>query len=452
MDGGWLSGRFGPHVTMVLGTSMMFLGSISIWTALHSGQQVSLGVLVLMCWLFGHGLGFCDNAGVSTSVKNFPKNKGTAVGLMKALEGITSAVISMTFYTFFAKDDISEYTLILAIAAILVGVFCAPIMYKTNEPATEPDDVVAMKLKVLVIGLLCFIAFCAVVSTQKLYGSVSFVLSMCMLLSMFLLVIPVGSDDQSSKVVSAAAGARALLSKRLDFSVGEMLKTFDFMLVFFAQLVALGVGLMFANNVAVINKAITMNEKADPGLLVAVFSIANASGRVIYGYGSEAMKSQVNRPWFLSLSCLIMFSCMFIVHLGESALVLVSFLIGFALGGSFSLQAVVMEEVFGPKDLPLKYSCCFASASLGSLVFGNIFGKVYDGAAASQQASVCLGAGCYAATTYICAAASFVAFVSVVLFSMRSRKAYACLNDTAPLIDAKSSDCSTQMRSFSENA
>eukprot|EP00928_Gymnodinium_smaydae_P007247 TRINITY_DN12613_c0_g1_i1.p2 TRINITY_DN12613_c0_g1~~TRINITY_DN12613_c0_g1_i1.p2 ORF type:complete len:120 (-),score=29.71 TRINITY_DN12613_c0_g1_i1:340-675(-) len=109
-----------------------------------------------------------------------------------------------------------------------------------------------------------------------------------------------------------------------------------------------------------------------------------------------------------------------------------------------------MEEVFGPKDLPLKYSCCFVSASLGSLIFGNFFGKIYDSVAASQQSEVCLGAECFAATTYVCAAASFIAFVSVVMFSMRSRKAYACLNDAAPLIEAKSNDCSTQMRSFSE--
>eukprot|EP00928_Gymnodinium_smaydae_P066622 TRINITY_DN495_c0_g1_i5.p1 TRINITY_DN495_c0_g1~~TRINITY_DN495_c0_g1_i5.p1 ORF type:complete len:224 (-),score=48.06 TRINITY_DN495_c0_g1_i5:271-879(-) len=202
-----------------------------------------------------------------------------------------------------------------------------------------------------------------------------------------------------------------------------------------------------------------MDAKADPGLLVAVFSIANTTGRVMYGYGSEAMKRQINRPWFLSLSCLIIFSCMFTVHLGASALVLVSGLIGFALGGTFSLQAVVMEEVFGPKDLPLKYSCCFVSASLGSLIFGNFFGKVYDSVTASQQpegatekVEVCLGAECFAATTYVCAAASFLAFVSVIMFSMRSRKAYACLNDTGPLIMDNRNECTTQMRSFSENA
>eukprot|EP00928_Gymnodinium_smaydae_P066615 TRINITY_DN495_c0_g1_i10.p1 TRINITY_DN495_c0_g1~~TRINITY_DN495_c0_g1_i10.p1 ORF type:complete len:218 (-),score=39.64 TRINITY_DN495_c0_g1_i10:297-887(-) len=196
-----------------------------------------------------------------------------------------------------------------------------------------------------------------------------------------------------------------------------------------------------------------MDAKADPGLLVAVFSIANTTGRVMYGYGSEAMKRQINRPWFLSLSCLIIFSCMFTVHLGASALVLVSGLIGFALGGTFSLQAVVMEEVFGPRDLPLKYSCCFVSASLGSLIFGNFFGKIYDRVAAEQEVSVCLGTECFAATTYVCAAASFLAFVCVVMFSMRSRKAYACLNGTGALIaDNTNTDYSTQMRSFSENA
>eukprot|EP00928_Gymnodinium_smaydae_P016043 TRINITY_DN15981_c0_g1_i1.p1 TRINITY_DN15981_c0_g1~~TRINITY_DN15981_c0_g1_i1.p1 ORF type:complete len:276 (-),score=31.03 TRINITY_DN15981_c0_g1_i1:593-1420(-) len=274
---------------------------------------------------------------------------------------------------------------------------------------------------------------------------------MCMLLSMMFLVIPVGSEDQNATVASVTASARAVSSKRVDFAVEEMLMSRDFMTLFFFGVVSQGVGLMFINNLAVINKAVTMNSEADSGMLVAVFSVANTSGRIIYGYGSEAVRSRVNRPWFLSLSCIIICFSMLAVHLGESALISVSGLIGFALGGLFSLQAVIMEEVFGPRDLPLKYSCFSVSACLGSLVFNRLFGHIYDNKAAIQQQSVCLGAECYAATTYVCVAASSVAFVCTVFFGVRSRKTYLCLNDSEPLASEQNRECLTQMRSFSEN-
>ena len=47
-------------------------------------------------------------------------------------------------------------------------------------------------------------------------------------------------------------------------------------------------------------------------------------------------------------------------------------MMGFGNGGIYALMAVVIEEVFGPKDLPLKYSCCMVAGCLGSLIFSDL--------------------------------------------------------------------------------
>eukprot|EP00928_Gymnodinium_smaydae_P085014 TRINITY_DN68311_c0_g1_i1.p1 TRINITY_DN68311_c0_g1~~TRINITY_DN68311_c0_g1_i1.p1 ORF type:complete len:518 (+),score=23.85 TRINITY_DN68311_c0_g1_i1:213-1556(+) len=433
MDAGWLTGRLGPHVTLALGSLSMLVGSISIWASVHSGWKVPYEVLLLSFWLFGHGLGYLDNAGISTSVRNFSNHMGTAVGLMKALEGITSAVMGMAFYTFFsAPSGLSEYPLLLAIAALVVGLISTPIMTIANEPSIEADVVVARKFKVLMAGLLCFVLLSAVIVTQKLYCWTTFGLSITMLCSMFLLVLPMRSDDMHSSGHSASPPARAIGSSRPNLSVGRMLRTLDFYLIFFVMFVTQGVGIMFSNNLAQIDKALSMDGAADSGLLVAVFSVANTSGRILYGYGSEAIRGKVNRPWFLGMSCLLITTCMVLMHFGQSTLVLVSALMGVSLGGTFALQAVIIEEVFGPTDLPLKYSCCFVAACIGSMVFSDfLVGRVYDAAAAAQGRSICLGGACFAVTTYVCAIAGFVAFVCSITFSYRSRNAYSCLGVTS---------------------
>ena len=70
----------------------MASSSVLIFLSLH--HEVPFGAMIALFCVFGHSMSFCDNAGIATSVRNFWQHKGSAVGLMKAMEGLTAAVIN----------------------------------------------------------------------------------------------------------------------------------------------------------------------------------------------------------------------------------------------------------------------------------------------------------------------------------------------------------------------
>jgi len=240
-------------------------------------------------------------------------------------------------------------------------------------------------------------------------------------------------DVQEAGVVDSAPLAdigRRPDSERPDFTVPQMLAKVDFYIVFFILLVTQGIGIMFANNYAQINQAVTGDSHASAGVIAAVFSVFNCSGRIFYGFGSEALRSRIQRPWFLCLTCAIMTVCMLLLVLGQQWLLLpVTAFMGLSLGGTFAVQAVIMEELFGPTDLPLKYSCCYACASLGSLLFSDLLaGQVYDAAAKHQGQETCLGNACFSTTFLISAACSALAVLCSIALTLKSRATYRLVN------------------------
>eukprot|EP00930_Biecheleria_cincta_P010824 TRINITY_DN11316_c0_g1_i1.p1 TRINITY_DN11316_c0_g1~~TRINITY_DN11316_c0_g1_i1.p1 ORF type:complete len:563 (-),score=106.29 TRINITY_DN11316_c0_g1_i1:85-1773(-) len=480
VDSGLVSSRCGPHVTLALGSLGTVVSSIAIWASLDGKTPYS--VMVLLFLLFGHSLGYNDNAGIASSVANFPRQKGNAVGLMKALEGLTAAVMGTAFYTFFdAQTQLSYYPLLLALTASLIGFLAAPIMRVTSSPVTEEDSVVSKKFFLLTVSLLCYTCFCAVIGYAEFYNPATFAISFLGLFCMFILVrrgrsgmeesmnllvnypekhqsspeqhqsrtttapeqhqrsssSRSSSSNSSDRAAAAAAAAAeqhqsstgATPVERPNLSVSQMMTSIDFYLVFYMCIVLQGGGMMFANNMGQIVKAIQQDERAGPGLLITIFSVFNTVARVLFGFGSESLKGRINRPWFLVFSGSLMTAGLLFINLDASLLGLVAACIGFAMGGVFALQAVLVEELFGPKSFPAKYSCCFTAASFGSLIFSDrLAGLVYDAEARRQGSEVCTGRMCFALTFDVTAACSALAVCAGVALALRSRETYRCVN------------------------
>eukprot|EP00931_Biecheleriopsis_adriatica_P105440 TRINITY_DN80002_c0_g1_i1.p1 TRINITY_DN80002_c0_g1~~TRINITY_DN80002_c0_g1_i1.p1 ORF type:complete len:518 (-),score=72.57 TRINITY_DN80002_c0_g1_i1:61-1614(-) len=456
MDAGLITAKFGAHTTAAFGTTLLATSSLYLWHSIKGDGNVPFGVMVFVFWLFGHGLGACDNAAISTSVKNFPNHKGSGVGLMKALEGITGAAMGTIFYTTFGTEQGGSYPLVIAVAAMIVGVLAVPLMKMTNSPVDEPDIIVGMKFRILALGLCCFITFCAFVAYSKAYNPITMAVSIAFLGALFLFVVPVGAShganddsssgrdveehgeiDLSSETTSEPASADGLknqaeLPERPNMSVSQMLQTLDFYLLFLLFVSVQGSGIMFANNAAQVVKAVQEQEDADQSICIAIFSVCNSMSRVLFGFGSERVKGTINRPWFLVASAAVITFALALppLHLGAWTLGLVSGGIGFAIGGTFALQAVVVEEIFGPKDMPLKYSFLYMAATIGSLLISDLLaGRIYDAAAREQGKEVCLGGACFNLSFIIAGVACLLATIGGAVVAIRSRKTYRCLNE-----------------------
>lgn len=434
MDAGFVSSKFGTHVTLAMGSMAMFLSCLAIWMSLKS--EVPYWLMIILFWTYGQGMGFADNAGITSSILNFSKRKGNAVGLMKALEGLPAAVMGTIFYTFFdSKEELGQYPLLLAFTALVIGCVATPMMMLTNRPSDEHDSVVGRKFTILTVGLLCYTIFCAVVGYTKSYNYFTTSVELLALLSLLLLVLPVGETTTKSEGATPVQIEMATLEGShpevlhcgVNFSTREMLATTEFYLLFFVFVTLTGGGFMFSNNFGQIVKSVGVGSVADARTLITVFSVFNTTGRVAMGFGSEALKRRVNRPWFLCALAFSMSVAFALISWQSSTLSLATAVIGFCLGGTFALQAVVIAEIFGPANIAVKYSFVIAAASIGSLTFGDLLaGTLYDAEAKRQgHHEVCEGPECFRKAFVVCSVFCGLACASGVFVTLRSRRAYA---------------------------
>lgn len=427
MDAGVLTGRFGSHVTL----GMAGLGVTLSCAAIYAGLQTQIPYLAMLFlfWLFGHSLAFADNSGISTSIALFPKHKGMACGLMKAFEGITAAVMACVFSSLFAESQLDYYPLILSIVGLIIGVVATPIMYLTYEPAKEPTSVLTKKFTILGTVIMAYAIFCGVIGYTKAYNFGTMAVCLSLLLGLYLLVIPMGGDENVEAVRIETTGPARVASNRPNVPVREMLATLDFYFLFVTFIALLGAGMMFSNNLAQIVKAVKGDAAASAGFYVTIFSVFSTTGRVVMGFGSESIKSKINRPWFVSFCAFMMAIGMTALRFGEAALAPAAALAGFSLGGGFALMAVVVEEIFGPAQLPLKYACCYFACSFGSLIFGTLIaGEIYDDVAKKHHEDTCLGDDCFAVTFDASAAGCALGVVLSAAVAYRSRDIYAKLH------------------------
>ncbi|CAE7520101.1 NFD4 [Symbiodinium sp. CCMP2456] len=426
MDAGLVTNRYGAHVSVAGGSLVLTLSCIAIYLAIGSGS-VPFPFMIILFGLFGHSMGYCDNAGISTSVKNFPEHKGSAVGLMKAMEGLTAAVVGTVFYSISSDEDLEAFPLCMAFLALGVGVCSAPAIAFTNSLAKEDANTVSKKFSCLTVALLAYTALCAVVAYNKAYTLPVALVVALLPCGLFLLACR-GRDAEST-------GNAVTNIERPNVSACKMLHSLDFYLLYFTFVSLQGSGIMFSNNFGQIVKSVCGNPAASSGIYVSIFSIFNTFGRVFIGFGSESLKGTLNRPWFLVGSSALMSLGLAVLEMGEDFLGFSAGAVGFALGGTFALQAVVTEEIFGPEEMPVKYSYTFTAASVGSLLLSDLLaGVLYDEEARRQGQPICLGGSCFGVTFVVTSLCCAVAALSVATVAIRSRGTYARLQLRRPLL------------------
>jgi len=431
MDVGWINARFGPHVTMALGCLAIAVSCSCIGAAAVTGD-FPYTLMLMLFWIWGHGMSACDNSGISTAITNFPRHKGTACGLMKAMEGITAAVMNTIFYTFSDKDHLEYYPMFLASTGLSFGVLLVPVMYKTNQPALESDIVIEKKFSCLTVALLCYIVFSGIIGYFKYYNYVTLATAALCLCSLFLITLPmtpVGTDDADE---ASAGSVRAPHTfSGVDMLVSSMLKTLDFWVLFVTCVLLVGAQIMFSNNLAQLTTSLNQDVSADSAVYVTLFSVFSAFGRVLVGFGSEVMKETVYRPWWVCVSSIAScLSCLFVL-LGKDFLAPASACMGFGVGSIFALTAVVVGELFGPSQIAVKYSCIFAACLFGSVLFGSLLAPlVYDAEAHVQGTDVCLGEGCFRTTFIATALSSLLSLLTASFVALRSRCLYSRLHQS----------------------
>ena len=153
-------------------------------------------------------------------------------------------------------------------------------------------------------------------------------------------------------------------------SVGEMLRSSKFYLLWINFFIGAGAGLMVIGSVAGLAKK-SMGEMAF--IAVAIMAVGNAGGRIVAGVLSDKIGRKATLSIMLGFQALLMFAAIPVVGSGSAALVvLLATFIGFNYGSNLCLFPSFAKDYWGTKNYGTNYGVLFTAWGIGGLVLGRV--------------------------------------------------------------------------------
>jgi len=252
------------------------------------------------------GSGAAYGAVVATAVKWFPDRRGTAAGLVVSALGVGTLIIAPVAQRMIDAPHIGALGAfkVLGIAFVIITVTASRLI--TNPPAG--------------------------------YVPANF----------------------SPEAESANGGAQ-------DKTWTGMLATWNFWLLYVLYLTGAFSGLMVASQASSIAQQLTGLTAAAAALVVGVFGLANATGRLFWG----AVSDRIGRFQALALMFLITAAVMFLFNaLGAVwiGLVVAVAVLGLCYGGYLGIFPSLCADAFGSRNLTVNYGILFTSFSLAGIL------------------------------------------------------------------------------------
>jgi len=166
---------------------------------------------------------------------------------------------------------------------------------------------------------------------------------------------------------AAAAPAKKAVH---DASVGEMLRSPKFYMLWATFFIGSGAGLMVIGSVAGLAK---QSMGAMAFVAVAIMAVGNASGRVVAGVLSDKIGRRATLTIMLSFQAILMFAAVPVVGSGSAVLlVLLASFIGFNYGSNLTLFPSFAKDYWGFKNYGLNYGVLFSAWGVGGMVMGRV--------------------------------------------------------------------------------
>jgi hypothetical protein len=226
-----------------------------------------------------------------------------------------------------------------------------------------------------------------------------------------------------------------------DKNLAQMLQTPSAWLLLWTTLIAVGGGTVETNNMGQMVEALHFPAVVTPAAL-ALFSVAQAGGRVVTGAISESalnwdtrsclIDKGVPRPVFLIVASLagVLAHTILAVATTEGAFVIGVALSGWAFGMVWPLMVLIVGEVFGTSHVAANYMFYdgFTSAA-GTLLLTKIVAQaVYEGhiddSAEDSDGVTCYGTGCFRLTHIVIVVLSMTCIVTATAMLYNTRHTY----------------------------
>jgi OFA family oxalate/formate antiporter-like MFS transporter len=180
-------------------------------------------------------------------------------------------------------------------------------------------------------------------------------------------------------------------AKKVDFTPGEMLKTWQFYVLWFMYACGAGAGLMIISKIATIAQvqaAISLGF-----VLVAVLAVGNGGGRILTG----TLSDKIGRKTTLFICFVVQAVAILLLSKAIKGnalanpviLALLSAVIGANYGANLALFPSVTKDYYGLKNFGVNYGLVFTAWGLGGFMLSYLAGKVYDSTHAFTFAYYC---------------------------------------------------------------
>jgi len=246
-----------------------------------------------------------------------------------------------------------------------------------------------------------------------------------------------GAKNERTDAEAAAISERVAPDEdEINLNLFEMLQTKSAMFMLWTTTILVGAGTVMTNNAGQMVEALGFPPAVTSASL-ALFSVAQAVGRVLTGSVSEAalnwnthsfgIDNGIPRPFFLVVASLVGFLSHFLLGLAHSEFVFVvgATLAGLAFGCVWPLMVLITGEVFGTANVGANYMFYdgFTSAA-GTLLLTKVVAQdVYERHIGpnSPDEYTCVGTGCFRNTHMAVAALSLTCVVTSfgMLYSTR---------------------------------
>ncbi len=205
--------------------------------------------------------------------------------------------------------------------------------------------------------------------------------------------------------------------KKKDYPPSQMLRTWQFYVLWFMYACGAGAGLMIISMLA---KIASVQAGLELGfVLVAVLAVGNGVGRIVAGFAYDKLGRTVTMvASFVSQAVLILLLSQTTADsplANGTILGLVSALIGANYGANLALFPPVTKEYYGLKSFGVNYGLMFTAWGFGGFLLSRLAGWVYDATGSFSFA-------------YYCSAALLV-FAAIATFFLKSPHP---VEDTAP--------------------
>ncbi|GMH17870.1 hypothetical protein Nepgr_019711 [Nepenthes gracilis] len=397
-----------------------------------------------------------------TCMRNFKRNKGPTVGILRGYVGLTTAIFTDLCEALFS-DSSADFFLMLSITPFAA---CLPAMIFLREMpplATSLEDQQEYKylniFNVFATVLAVYLLSYVFVGSQSHAFGVVFSVVLLVLLVLPLIIPayvaikswiespkpcdikeqsldPVLPDTQiKAEVVEAepmAEAAAAAPEKQQpilgeDHTIIQAIKTLDFWVLFASFLCGVGPGMMVMKNMGQMGSALGFSNISK---FESLFTIMGFFGRIISGTASEfcIKKAGTPRPLFNAASQILLAVGFVMMAMDvPDCLYIGPILVGTCYGVCFSITLPAASELFGLKYYGLIYNVLLLNLPIGSLLFsGLLAGYLYDAqaTATSSGGNECYGAHCYRLCFFILACICLVGSSLDILLAARTNNLY----------------------------